>query len=147
MSPHRNEGHIGKQQVGEANLSALRYPLRLINVDPERLLQRGHTTEACASLHHVVLEFREAHGIEPEGSSRARQEAISRYPLEKAAPSERAAIQSLSTPSEYANLRQGGRAHSPYPPLSEELLEDLCKEISAALVWRILVVQGRSSAN
>jgi len=102
------------------------------------LLAVGPSTSMCSALHQIVHDFRDAHQIDAERNPAGQAATIARYPISKAPASEVDAIRTISSPTEYAELRHGGRVKSPYPPLSPSKLEEVCKEIAAALVWRSL---------
>lgn len=98
------------------------------------LATRKLTPNVCRTIHDLVFEFREAHGI-TSASSPKREAAIRNYPLSEAPPNEAPAIEKLSSESSYAELRQGGRLTAAYPPLPQAVLSNVCREIRAALVW------------
>ena len=102
------------------------------------ILSRGLTVNACSALHDIVHAFRRAHRIAEDDvrteTDRYRAAVVS-YPVGSAPARLRKPIEELSSPAGYAELRQGSRLLSPYPPLSEEALATCSREIRAALVW------------
>jgi hypothetical protein len=145
MTPSVHEHSNKMQDAATTNLSDFPLPYRSIDAEVTHLLDRGYTTEVCSDLHKVVLDFRNVHGIDVAADQETRARVIEAYPLSRVRPAEAAAIEKISTPSEYADLRQGGRPNSPYKPLDSSHLADLCREISAALVWKSEMSRGRSN--
>lgn len=115
-----------------------RFTVSGVRLAPEEIISRGMTLNACSALHDVVHAFRRAHGIADQdvGAGAARyRAAIASYPLKFAPSGLQGTIGILSSAGTYANLRQGGRLLSQYPPLSDESLSKCSEEIRAALVW------------
>ncbi len=127
------------------NLAAFSLPQDAASSQLRHSLPRGCTTEVCSALHTIVFDFRKVHGIDSGIDPQGREDVLQKYPLSRARPEELDAIRTISSPDEYAKLRQGGRANSPYPPLDTEGLHELCREISAALVWKSEIARGRVS--
>jgi len=98
------------------------------------LLTRKLSPNVCKAVHDLVIDFRAAHGV-TSPTSPAREKAIRKYPLSKAPAAEAPAIEAISSESKYAEIRQGGRLTTVYPPLPEAILKNVCQEIRAAFVW------------
>lgn len=127
-----NPSRSDKRSSSAEALAELRPPTDL--PAPSVLATRKLTPNVCRTIHDLVFEFREAHGV-TSASSPNREAAIRKYPLSKAPPNEAPAIEKLSSENSYAEFRQGGRLTAAYPPLPEAVLRDVCREIRAALVW------------
>ncbi len=126
-----NEAVARKVRVGsESSISGVSQGALM-----RELLSMRDGVRVCSRLHAVVHEFRQAHQIGSNDVAN-RDEVIDAYNVGRAPAEQVPAITRLSTPATYAELRQGGRLLSPYPPLSTAELDSLCKEIRAALVWK-----------
>jgi hypothetical protein len=144
---HSTTQEPSKKQDVESMTNLAEFSLPHDGIKPQlrHLLPSGCTTEVCSALHTIVFDFRNAHGIDVEKDPQHREDVLQQYPLSRARPEEIDAIKTISSPEEYAKLRHGGRANSPYPPLDSEGLVELCREISAALVWKSEISRARTN--
>lgn len=110
-------------------------PLRL----PSDILECQESKSKRSSLHDVVHAFRERFGFgkgTDNGYTPRYLAAVRNY--KRIPPSaEASAIRQLSKPEVYAEIRSGLRLRRHHPKLSNSELKLLCREIRAALVWRI----------
>ena len=92
-------------------------------------------------LHAVVHAFRAAHGY--NGESINESNPFSKlvenfYRMKISDLKELDAINRVSSVSGYTDIRQAGRMRASMHPLPNEIIEQLCKEIKAAFIWRAL---------
>jgi len=119
---------------GFGTVSNLTAPANIDTPLASALLTRRLSPNVCKAVHDLVIEFRAAHGI-TSPTSPEREKAIRRYPLSKAPTAEVPAIEAISSENKYAEIRQGGRLTTVYPPLPTPILKNVCREIRAAFVW------------
>ena len=113
--------------------------IRLLSLpDPVNTQAMPLGREKREALHRLVHAFRKSHVFrEFDAEYEQLLEAqIARMDILADAPQITRAIETLSRPSNYAEIRQGGALNSQFPPLCAGALSKVCREIKAALVWR-----------
>ena len=140
----------GPQHTSAADYAALIMPRSTYTA--LEISARPPGKEKRSALHDVVHAFRAAHGFQqgagpnqPEHYSQAvAQFADLGIPDTPAGRRLCEAIEQLSSPAGYAEVRQAGRARAYTAPLEQAVLEPLCREIRAALMWRESLERQRS---
>ena len=113
--------------------------IRLLSLpDPCSIQALPLGREKREALHRLVHAFRKSHVFREFDTAYEQllEAQIARLDILADDPQTVRAIETLSRPTNYAEIRQGGALNSQFPPLNSGALTKVCQEIKAALVWR-----------